>query len=133
MDQLEHTHEVEPSVNVLGGPLHACSLNPRTGFFRDGCCNTGPDDHGQHTVCIQATAEFLAFSRAVGNDLSRPAPQYGFPGVRPGDRWCLCAERWKEALEAGVAPPVVLQATHLSVLQIVTLEQLLEHAVAVAV
>ena len=131
MSQLSNSIEIEPSVNVLGGPLHACSLNPKTGFYRDGCCNTGPDDRGRHTVCIQCTAEFLMFSRHVGNDLIQAAPQYGFPGLKPGDRWCLCADRWREALEAGVAPPVVLQATHASVLQTVTLDQLLEHAVAV--
>ena len=133
MTDIQQRHEVDPSVNVLGGPLHACSLNPKTGFYRDGCCNTGPDDRGRHTVCIQCTAEFLIFSRAAGNDLIQAAPQFGFPGLGPGDRWCLCVERWKEALEAGKAPPVVLQATHASVLQTVTLEQLLEHAVAVAV
>jgi uncharacterized protein (DUF2237 family) len=126
-------YEVLPSVNVLGTPLQACSLNPRTGFFRDGCCNTGPDDRGSHTVCVQVTIHFLLFSRAVGNDLSTPAPQYGFQGLRPGDRWCLCASRWKEALEADVAPPVVLEATHERALEIIELEDLLRHAVVVAV
>ena len=125
--------EVSPSVNVLGLPLHACSLNPRTGFYRDGCCNTGPDDHGSHTICVQMSAEFLMFSRAMGNDLSTPAPQYGFKGLRPGDRWCLCASRWKEALDADMAPPVVLQATHQRALEIVELDDLLRHAVATAV
>jgi len=98
--------------NVLGGPLEICSMRPRTGFFRDGCCNTGPDDFGLHVVCAQMTTEFLEFSREQGNDLSTPMPAIGFPGLAPGDRWCLCAGRWREALEAGCAPPVVLAATH---------------------
>lgn len=114
--------------NVLGGPLAVCCTNPMTGFYRTGCCETGPDDHGSHTVCAQLTAEFLAFSREVGNDLSTPRPAYGFPGLKPGDRWCLCAARWKEAIEAGVAPPVVLGATHESALDIVTLDELRAHA-----
>jgi len=97
--------------NVLGTDLAMCSLSPRTGFYRDGCCRTGREDLGLHTVCIQATATFLDFSRSAGNDLSTPIPEYDFPGVEPGDRWCLCAVRWKEAFEAGVAPPVVLEAT----------------------
>jgi uncharacterized protein (DUF2237 family) len=99
-----------------------------TGFFRDGCCNTGPSDRGRHTVCVRLTAEFLAFSRARGNDLSTPQPEYGFPGLRPGDRWCLCAARWTEALEAGKAPQVVLASTHVSVLRHVPLEVLKAHA-----
>ena len=98
--------------NVLGGDLAPCSTAPRTGFYRDGCCNTGPEDVGSHTVCVIATAEFLEFSKSRGNDLSTPVPDFGFPGLKPGDRWCLCAPRWKEALDAGVAPPVVLEATH---------------------
>ena len=93
--------------NVLGSPLRGCSNDPLTGFYRDGCCNTGPEDHGVHTVCAQMTAEFLAFSRARGNDLSTPRPAFGFPGLSPGDRWCLCAARWKEAHEAGAAPRVL--------------------------
>ena len=101
-----------PSRNVLGGPLQSCSMEPVTGFFRNGGCDTGPADIGSHTVCAVMTLEFLDFSRAAGNDLSTPMPQYGFPGLRPGDRWCLCAPRWQEALEAGQAPPVVLAATH---------------------
>ena len=117
--------------NVLGGPLAPCSFKPKTGFFRDGCCNTGPEDRGQHTVCIQATAAFLAFSKAAGNDLSTPSPQHGFPGLRPGDRWCLCAARWREAYDAGKAPPVVLAATHAATLEIIPLEALFEHAVDV--
>src|SRR5579864_3177959 len=98
--------------NVLGGELKPCSLDPATGFFRNGCCETSHEDLGLHTVCAVMTAEFLAFSRAAGNDLSTPMPEYGFPGLKPGDRWCLCAPRWKEALEADRAPRVVLRATH---------------------
>ena len=113
-----------PARNVLGGTLEPCSVVPLTGFYRDGCCNTGPEDAGSHTVCAVMTAEFLAFSRAMGNDLSTPLPQFGFPGLKPGDRWCLCALRWKEAFEAGLAPPVVLQATHERALDAVTLEKL---------
>lgn len=110
--------------NVLGGELQNCSTNPRTGFYRDGCCNTGPEDSGVHTVCVEVTAEFLEFSKARGNDLSTPMPMYRFPGLKPGDRWCLCAERWKEALIAGKAPAVILAATHETTLQYVTLEEL---------
>lgn len=117
------------SRNVLGGPLEGCSRDPLTGFFRDGCCNTGPEDAGLHVVCVLATEEFLAFSRRVGNDLSTPRPEWGFPGVRPGDRWCLCAARWQQALEAGVAPRVVLEATHVAALEVVALEDLKAHAV----
>ena len=112
--------------NILGTPLQPCSVDPLTGFYRDGCCNTGPDDLGSHTVCAVMTAEFLAFTRACGNDLSRPAP--GFPGLQPGDRWCLCAARWKEALLAGVAPPVVLEATHERAADVVSLQALQQHA-----
>lgn len=115
--------------NVLGNPLETCSTNPMTGFNRDGCCTTGPQDVGRHVVCAQVTAEFLAFTRSQGNDLSTPAPHYNFPGLKPGNRWCLCASRWKEALAAGVAPPVVLAATHAAVLDVVPLEVLQEHAV----
>lgn len=117
--------------NVLCTELVTCSTSPMTGFYRDGCCRTGRDDMGLHTVCIQATAEFLEFSREVGNDLSTPIPAYEFPGVQSGDRWCLCAERWKQALEAGMAPPVVLEATHISTLEFVDLEDLQAHAVEV--
>ena len=99
-------------VNVLGDPLDVCSMTPKTGFLRDGCCNTSPEDVGSHTVCAVMTTEFLEFSKSRGNDLSTPMPQFGFPGLRPGDRWCLCAPRWREALEAGCAPCVVLRATH---------------------
>jgi hypothetical protein len=115
--------------NVYGEPLQSCSDRPLTGFYRSGCCHTGPEDHGLHTVCIEVTAEFLAFSKARGNDLSTPMPQYGFHGLKPGDRWCLCAERWKEALDADSAPQVVLEATHAVTLQIVPLEELKKYAV----
>ncbi len=101
-----------PSRNVLGQPLVACSLDPVTGFYRNGCCDTAAEDIGSHTVCIVATEPFLRFSKSRGNDLSTPIPAYGFPGLKPGDRWCLCAPRWREALEAEAAPRVVLQATH---------------------
>jgi uncharacterized protein (DUF2237 family) len=114
--------------NVLGGRLEPCSVEPRTGFYRDGCCNTGPEDLGLHVVCARMTAKFLAFSKAQGNDLSTPQPDFGFPGLKPGDRWCLCAGRWREALEAGVAPPVVLSATHEEALAVVSLDDLKRHA-----
>lgn len=115
--------------NVLNGPLQTCGTDPMTGFTRNGCCDSGPGDVGIHVVCAEMTAEFLAFSVAHGNDLVTPVPHFGFPGLRPGDRWCLCAERWKEAYEAGVAPPVILEATHMSALEFVSLEELQEHAV----
>ncbi len=115
--------------NVLGGPLQSCSTNPMTGFFRTGCCDTGPDDDGVHVVCAVMTAEFLAFSKSAGNDLSTPFPQFGFPGLKPGDRWCLCASRWQEALDAGMAPQVVLEATHMSALEWANLDDLKRHAV----
>ena len=114
--------------NVLGGPLLPCSFAPLTGFYRDGCCHTGPGDRGLHTVCTRVTVEFLRFSRAAGNDLSTPVPEYGFPGLQPGDQWCLCVTRWQEALAAGCAPPVVLAATHISTLEFVALEDLQRHA-----
>lgn len=114
--------------NVFGEPLAHCGRDPLTGFYRDGCCNTGYDDPGIHVVCAQVTREFLAFSRERGNDLSTPAPELGFAGLKPGDRWCLCAGRWKEAFDAGVAPPVVLAATHEEALAIVPLEALKRHA-----
>jgi len=117
-----------PSVNVLGGVLEPCSTQPVTGFYRDGCCNTGAEDIGLHTVCVVLTAEFLVFSRSRGNDLSTPMPQYGFPGLKPGDRWCLCASRWKEAFDADVAPQVVLEATHAVTLHVVPLADLKRHA-----
>lgn len=114
--------------NVLNRPLQTCSLKPRTGFFRDGCCRTGPDDEGLHLVCAVMTDEFLRFSVERGNDLTTPHPQWGFPGLKAGDRWCLCVRRWQEALEEGVAPPVVLEATHMSALEFVSLEELQQHA-----
>lgn len=116
--------------NVLGGDLAPCSLDPVTGFYRNGCCETGPDDVGMHTVCAIMTEGFLAFSKAAGNDLSTPRPEFQFPGLKPGDRWCLCAPRWMEALEAGVAPQVVLEATHEEVLAMTSLGILKDHAAA---
>jgi uncharacterized protein (DUF2237 family) len=120
----------ETALNVLGQELLPCSNAPLTGFFRNGCCETGPDDLGLHTVCAVMTSEFLAFSRRAGNDLSTPRPDLHFPGLKPGDRWCLCAPRWKEALDAGAAPGVVLEATHEETLAIVTLDVLKAYAVA---
>lgn len=116
--------------NVLGGELQSCSLEPVTGFFRNGCCETGPHDVGMHTVCAIMTESFLAYSRSVGNDLSTPRPDLHFPGLKPGDRWCLCAPRWKEALDAGCAPRVVLEATHEETLAIVPLGVLKDYAAA---
>ncbi len=115
-------------LNVLGTPLQPCSLRPLTGFTRSGCCETGPDDAGSHTVCAVMTEEFLAFTRERGNDLTTPQPMYMFPGLRPGDRWCLCASRWLEAYRAGVAPLVVLEACHEKALDIVPLAALRSHA-----
>ena len=117
--------------NVLGGDLEVCGTDPLTGFFRDGCCTTGPEDLGSHTVCAVVTAEFLAQQRAVGNDLVTPSPQYGFAGLTPGDRWCVVAARWLQAYRAGVAAPVVLAATHERALDVVPLSALREHAVDV--
>ncbi len=114
--------------NVLGGPLELCCDNPRTGFYRTGRCETGEDDHGVHTVCVLVTEKFLQFSRFRGNDLSTPRPEFGFAGLKPGDSWCLCASRWKEALEAGAAPQVILTATHERTLEFVSLEELTEYA-----
>jgi len=114
--------------NVLGGPLAVCCTHPRTGFYRTGSCETGPEDLGSHTVCAEMTAEFLEFTRSRGNDLSTPLPAYGFPGLKPGDKWCLCAARWKEAADAGVAPPVILAATHERALDVVDLDELRAHA-----
>ena len=114
--------------NVLGERLVECSRRPWTGFFRSGCCETDARDLGAHVVCVQATAEFLAFSKQRGNDLSTPVPEFGFPGLQPGDRWCVCAARWREALEAGMAPRVVLAATHERALDYVFLEDLKRHA-----
>lgn len=114
--------------NVLGEPLETCSERPRTGFTRSGSCESGPEDLGSHTVCAQVTREFLEYSRGRGNDLSTPVPAFGFPGLKPGDRWCLCAARWQEALEAGSAPRVALRATHERALEVVSLADLKAHA-----
>lgn len=119
----------EESINVIGEPLEACGKDPVTGFFRDGCCNTGSEDMGSHTVCAVVTDEFLAFSRSQGNDLTAARPEFGFPGLKAGDGWCLCAGRWREALEAGSAPRVRLKATHRAALEICDLADLKKHSV----
>jgi uncharacterized protein (DUF2237 family) len=116
--------------NVLCTQLQSCCQNPITGYYRDGYCRTGPDDHGLHTVCAQVTREFLEFSVQQGNDLSTPRPEFDFPGLVPGDRWCVCVQRWQEAFVAGCAPPVILEACHISALEFVDLESLQKHAVA---
>lgn len=115
--------------NVLGGPLGNCSDKPLTGFFRDGCCNTSEEDFGSHTVCVVVTSAFLQFSQERGNDLTTPRPEFGFPGLKPGDRWCLCAARWREAFQAGMAPRVVLNACNEMALDIVSLDDLKKHAI----
>jgi uncharacterized protein len=114
--------------NVLGGELLPCSISPRTGFYRDGCCNTGPEDLGLHVVCAEVTDSFLRFACSRGNDLITPAVEFGFPGLKAGDRWCVCAATWREAFEAGVAPPVVLAATHEETLAVIPLDALKQHA-----
>ncbi|MBM3368430.1 MAG: DUF2237 domain-containing protein [Betaproteobacteria bacterium] len=129
---MKERRKPQQALNVLGEPLAPCSLDPLTGFYRDGCCNTGYDDTGIHTVCVRVSREFLAFSKSRGNDLSTPAPEFGFSGLKPGDQWCLCAGRWREALDAGMAPPVVLAATHEETLAIVPLEALKRHAIDLA-
>ncbi len=116
------------ATNVLGGALETCCTSPVTGFYRDGKCNTGGGDFGAHIVCAEVTEAFLAFTQSQGNDLSTPMPMFDFPGLKPGDRWCLCAARWQEALAAGVAPPVVLSATHAMALEHVSLDELKHHA-----
>jgi len=121
-----------PSRNVLGGTLEICSIKPMTVFFRNGCCDTSSEDRGSHTVCVVMTAEFLEFSKARGNDLSTPLPEYGFAGLKPGDRWCLCAPRWQEALEAHQAPRVVLRATHEGALEFCALADLKRFAIDLA-
>ncbi len=118
-----------PARNVLGGRLASCSTDPLTGFTRTGCCDTGPEDVGSHTVCAVMTAEFLSFSRARGNDLSTPIPEYDFAGLKPGDRWCVCAARWLQVQEAGAACPVVLEATHENTLEVVPFDLLIQYAV----
>ncbi|MDJ0556683.1 MAG: DUF2237 domain-containing protein [Microcoleaceae cyanobacterium MO_207.B10] len=117
------------TLNVLGQKLEICCTSPVTGFYRDGFCQTGPTDFGSHVVCAEVTEEFLEFTKACGNDLSTPIPEYSFPGLKPGDRWCLCASRWRQALDAGVAPPVILSATHQKALEVVRLEVLQEHSI----
>ena len=119
---------MDPAFNVFGEPIESCSERPMTGFFRDGCCNTSVQDVGSHTVCVQITREFLEFSRFRGNDLSTPRPEFGFAGLKPGDRWCLCAARWKEAYDAGMAPRVYLRATHQRALEVVALSTMREFA-----
>ncbi|CAN5256463.1 DUF2237 domain-containing protein [soil metagenome] len=118
------------ALNVLGTPLQSCSFDPITGYYRDGCCNTDDQDHGTHVVCARLTTEFLAYSKSRGNDLMTPRPEYRFPGLKAGDRWCLCVNRWKEAYLAGVAPAVNLVSTHVNALSVVSLEQLQAHAIA---
>ena len=119
---------VMEATNVVGGKLQTCCTSPMTGYYRDGKCNTGGGDFGAHTVCAQLTEEFLQFTKSNGNDLSTPVPEFNFPGLKPGDCWCLCASRWKEAMDAGVAPPVVLAATHALTLEYVSLDELKQHA-----
>lgn len=119
---------MQDMLNVLGTELEECGTDPMTGFFRNGCCATGPQDRGSHTVCVRVTQEFLEFSKARGNDLMTPVPQFEFPGLRAGDRWCLCAARWKEAFEAGVAPRVMLLSTHEAALKLIPLDDLKQMA-----
>jgi uncharacterized protein (DUF2237 family) len=121
--------EMEAQRNVFGEIVETCSTRPLTGFYRTGCCHTGTDDVGLHTICVEMTAEFLAYSKMRGNDLSTPMPEFGFPGLQPGDRWCLCAERWSEALQAGMAPRVILRATHENTLEVVSIEDLKRYAI----
>jgi uncharacterized protein len=127
--QVQTNKPTKMATNVLGTPLEACCFDPKTGYFRDGYCKTRTEDVGTHVVCAVITQEFLTFTKSRGNDLETPFPQYDFPGLKPGDRWCLCVLRWKEALDAGVAPPVVLESTHKIALKYVTLEELKSHAV----
>ena len=127
---IQFAQEKSEAKNVLGGPLAVCGTNPMTGYFRDGCCKTDAGDVGSHTVCAKVTSEFLEFSASRGNDLMTANPTFGFPGLKHGDRWCLCAARWLEAFEAGVAPSVVLEATHEKALEIIELTDLQKHAVA---
>jgi hypothetical protein len=118
--------------NVLGGPLEICSLEPLTGWFRDGCCDTDGHDRGLHLVCVRVTRDFLAFQRRIGNDLITPRPDFGFPGLKPGDKWCVCLSRWKEAIDAGVEAPILLAATHEEALAVAPLEVLRAHAIDAA-
>lgn len=126
--QTASTPQASTEKNILGSALRCCCQQPMTGFYRDGYCKTGPQDSGRHVVCAQMTEAFLTYTQAQGNDLSTPRPEYQFPGLKPGDRWCLCAVRWREALEDGLAPPVILEACHESALKHVTLEALKAHA-----
>ncbi len=126
--QTEQQPIMTQAKNILGESLKPCSTDPMTGYLRDGCCNTNPQDLGAHTVCVVLTEDFLAFTKAAGNDLSSPRPEFGFPGLNPGDSWCLCAERWKEALAHGAAPKVRLESTHEATLSFVGMEDLLSHA-----
>ncbi len=128
---MKERRQSDQALNVFGQPLAPCGLDPGTGFYRDGCCNTGYDDVGIHVVCVKVTREFLEFSRKRGNDLTTPVPEAGFPGLRPGNQWCLCAGRWKEALDAGAAPPVLLAATHEEALAVIPLADLKRHAIDV--
>ena len=130
MTPAEYTQRMAEAKNVLGGRLEMCCTSPLTGFYRTGRCETGPDDLGVHAVCVEVTAEFLAYSRSVGNDLS--TPQAGFPGLEPGDRWCLCASRWKQAFDAGMAPPLVLASTDEAALEYASLDDMIQHAVDVS-
>jgi uncharacterized protein (DUF2237 family) len=118
--------------NVIGGNLEACCTSPMTGFYRDGFCRTGGQDFGSHVLCAEVTLEFLEFTKSRGNDLSTPVPDFNFPGLKPGDRWCLCASRWQEALDAGVAPPVILSATHARALEVVSLDELKKYALGLS-
>ena len=128
MSETSVNPEKPVATNVLGGPLQCCCTDPMTGFYRDGLCRTGAGDMGAHVVCAEMTADFLEFTKARGNDLSTPVPMYRFPGLKPGDRWCLCASRWKEAMDAGMAPKVALEATHASALEYVSLSDLKAYA-----
>ncbi|MFK7864230.1 MAG: DUF2237 family protein [Pseudohongiellaceae bacterium] len=119
---------MDKAINVLGGSLEDCGHDPVTGFYRDGCCNTSDEDFGSHTVCVEVTQEFLEYTRFRGNDLSTPMPDFGFPGLKPGDRWCLCANRWLEAYDNGMAPGVLLRSTHERALAVIPLEKLKEYA-----
>ena len=132
MSYVDAMAERHPSKNVLGEPITPCSTKPMTGFFRNGCCDTSDDDRGSHTVCAVMTDEFLAFSKSRGNDLSTPMPMHGFPGLKAGDRWCLCAPRWQEALKAGKAPNVILASTHEGALEYCSLDDLIARALDVA-
>ncbi len=129
LDNESKTTTMATAKNVLGTELKSCCFDPMTGFYRDGFCQTGPTDYGTHVVCARMTEAFLTYTKAKGNDLSTPLPMYNFPGLKPGDQWCLCVSRWREAMLAGVAPPVILQATHEKALSVVTMEELKEYAI----